>query len=423
MFRRIILLLVAFLSPVLRAQETLPPIRQITHGPKHHWFGYYDKLEFDPSSRYVLSNEVDFEGRSPTAEDVIKVGMVDLNDNDKWIELGESRAWSWQQGCMLQFVPGSKSEVIWNDREGDRHVAHVLDIQTKKKRTLPMPIYALSPDGKSAITTDFRRIQNHRPGYGYAGLPDPFEKEKTPEKSGLWIVDLATGESKLIVSIAQAVAIPYENGEPDEFADSFHWFNHLLFNTDGTRALFLHRWRPVTGSKYADKYKNVGGFGTRMFTVNRDGSQLYVLDPHGKTSHFVWRDPHTVTAWAWHPSDGSRFYNFHDQSRKVEVVGRDIMNLNGHNTYLAPPYQDWILNDTYPDKDRLQHPYLFHIPTSKRVPLAHLKSPPAYKGEVRCDTHPRSDPSGTKVVVDSPHNQGRQMYLIDIKPIVEKFPR
>lgn len=50
----------------------LPPVRQITRGPKFHWFGYYDKLEFDPSNRYVLSNQVDFEGRTPTADDRIQ---------------------------------------------------------------------------------------------------------------------------------------------------------------------------------------------------------------------------------------------------------------------------------------------------------------------------------------------------------------
>ena len=42
----------------------LPHVRAITRGPKFHWFGYYDKLQFDPSMRYVLSNEVDFEHRS-----------------------------------------------------------------------------------------------------------------------------------------------------------------------------------------------------------------------------------------------------------------------------------------------------------------------------------------------------------------------
>ncbi|MBM3796688.1 MAG: hypothetical protein FJW31_22135 [Acidobacteria bacterium] len=64
----------------LRAED-LPPVRQITRGPKFHWFGYYDKLQFDPSNRYVLGMEVDFEHRSPTPGDTIRIGMVDLKDN------------------------------------------------------------------------------------------------------------------------------------------------------------------------------------------------------------------------------------------------------------------------------------------------------------------------------------------------------
>jgi hypothetical protein len=33
-----------------------PPTRVITKGPRHHWFGYYDKLQFDPSGRFVLGD-------------------------------------------------------------------------------------------------------------------------------------------------------------------------------------------------------------------------------------------------------------------------------------------------------------------------------------------------------------------------------
>jgi hypothetical protein len=73
----------------LRGEEpTYPPIRQITKGPGFHWFGYYDKHQFSPDNRYVLSNKVSFEHRSPTADDIIEVGMVDLMDGDKWIPLG-----------------------------------------------------------------------------------------------------------------------------------------------------------------------------------------------------------------------------------------------------------------------------------------------------------------------------------------------
>jgi hypothetical protein len=83
-------------------QAEAAPIRTITRGPWFHWFGYYDKLQFDPTGRYVLGMEVDFEHRSPKAEDTIRIGMVDLQDGDRWIELGTSSAWGWQQGCMLQ---------------------------------------------------------------------------------------------------------------------------------------------------------------------------------------------------------------------------------------------------------------------------------------------------------------------------------
>ena len=94
----------------------------MTPGPKHHWFGYYDKLQFDPTSRYLLGMEVDFEHRSPRGDDTIGIGLVDLGDKDKWVKLGTSNAWGWQQGCMLQWLPGSKTEVVWNDREGKAFV-------------------------------------------------------------------------------------------------------------------------------------------------------------------------------------------------------------------------------------------------------------------------------------------------------------
>ncbi len=115
------------------AKFSYPPVRTITQGPKHHWFGYYDKLQFDPTNRFVLSNQVDFEHRTPRPEDVIQVGMVDTQNEDQWIELGDSRAWGWQQGCMLQWIPGTQHEVIWNDRQGDRFVSHILNVETKTK--------------------------------------------------------------------------------------------------------------------------------------------------------------------------------------------------------------------------------------------------------------------------------------------------
>ena len=382
----------------------LPPTRAITRGLRFHWFGYYDKLEFDPTGRYVLGMEVDFEGRSPRPEDVIKVGMVDLQDGDRWIELGQSTAWCWQQGCMLQWLPGSETEVLWNDREEGRYVCRILDVTTREVRTVPGPIYAVSPDGKSAVAADFRRLNDVRPGYGYAGIPDPSADDPAPEDSGVWKLDLETGERTLILSVAEVARL----GDPaDDSGRAKHWLNHLLYSPDGSRIVFLHRWRPSSGE---------GGFRTRMMTVGLDGERPFVLDPSGSTSHFIWRDPRHILAWTEPVGEPAGFYLFEDQTRNREQVGRGVMTENGHCTYL--PGNEWILNDTYPDADRMQHVYLFHVESGTRVPLGDFHSPKSYTGEWRCDTHPRSSPDGTKVVIDSPHGGGRQLYLIDVSAIV-----
>jgi len=390
--------------------RALPPARAITQGPGHHWFGYYDKLEFDPSMRYVLGMEVGFEGRSPTAEDEIAVGMVDLEDGDRWIALGASRAWCWQQGCMLQWRPRAAAdgdrppEVMWNDGQDGRFVCHILDVQSGNKRTLPHPFYTISPDGRTAVAPDFRRINDMRPGYGYAGLPDPRADELAPEDSGIYRLDLETGKRELIVSLAGVAAIPYPHAD---LSGAKHYFNHLLFNTDGTRFEFLHRWR-LPGRP---------GFGTRMLTAAPDGSDIRVVDDYGHTSHFIWRDPAHILAWAFHPSHEWAFYLYEDGSRRVEVVGKGVMTVNGHCTYL--PGNEWILNDTYPDPDRCQHLYLYHVASRARVPLGQFHAPESYQGEWRCDLHPRSSPDRRTLVIDSAHSgDGRQLYIVDISEIV-----
>jgi hypothetical protein len=89
----------------LRAKDSVAPTRIITHADGFFWFGYYDKLQFSVDNRVVLSNRVRFEHRSPRPDDEIEVGMIDLEDGDRWIPLGKSVAWNWQQGCMLQWIP------------------------------------------------------------------------------------------------------------------------------------------------------------------------------------------------------------------------------------------------------------------------------------------------------------------------------
>ncbi len=380
------------------------PLRAITQGPSFHWFGYYDKLQFDPTGRFVLGMAVDFENRKPTADDRIRIGMIDLEEEDHWIELGSSCSWGWQQGCMLQWRPESATEIMWNDREHDRFVTRILDTASGDCRTLPFPFYALSPNGRQAVGVDFERIQDMRPGYGYPGIVDRNRAIAAPADSGAYVLDLETGTRCLKISIDQVQAVPSAHAL---HAQDKHYFNHLLCSPDGTRFIFLHRWRAWNG------HAATGPLHTRMFTVGMDGSNLHLVDDSGQMSHFIWRDADSILGWTWQPSHGNAFYLFRDRADQVEAVGLEHMRVNGHCTYLTGRHV--VLNDTYPLENRWQELYLYDVDQDERVSLGRFRSPATYAGEFRVDLHPRSSRDGRLVCIDSAHTgQGRQMYLLDI---------
>ncbi|MEZ6087641.1 MAG: hypothetical protein R3C05_06370 [Pirellulaceae bacterium] len=388
----------------LAESELKIPVRRITSGPKHHWFGYYDKLQFDPTNRYVLGMQVDFEHREPTADDTIGIGMVDLHDNDRWIELGESRAWCWQQGCMLQWLPGSGDEIIWNDRIDDRFVARIMNVHSRESRTVPHAVYSVSPTGGIAVAPDFRRINDVRPGYGYAGLPDPNADNLMPDDSGIVRIDLATGEVQTILTIAD---VARTGAIPNAKIGMKHYFNHLLFNPDGTRFIALHRWRYPDGSRL-----------TRMITSDPDGKDVRIVCGNGYTSHFIWRDDTHILAQSRHFDGNDQWGNFLfddvDGGGDVREIGRGVLDSAGHLSYL--PGKKWILNDTYPKgRERMQTPHLYEIATGRRIDLGEFHLPAIYTGQWRVDTHPRFSPDGKMVCIDAPfENQGRQLHLIDI---------
>ena len=295
------------------------------------------------------------------------------------------------------------TEIMFNDREGERFVSRVLDVQTGEKRTLPIPFYTISPDGITALSTDFRRIQDMRPGYGYPGVSDPNKRVFAPTDSGIYKLSCDTGEYGLVLTIDQVV---HDVASPVVRKETKHYFNHLLFNPDGSRFVFLHRWRD------SNRLLN-----TRMITASPTGNDVRVIDDYGLTSHFIWRDSQHILAWSWHPSNGNGFYLYRDGSADVRVIGDGAMTLNGHCSYV--PGTEWILNDTYPDSNhRNQQLYLYHESGNEMRVIGRFHSPDKYRGEWRCDLHPRSSPDGRYVVFDSTHEgHGRQMYMVDVSGI------
>ncbi len=163
--------------------------------------------------------------------------------------------------------------------------------------------------------------------------------------------------------------------------------------------------------------------GTRMFTAAPDGSAIRFLNTD--TSHFNWRDPRSLLAWARHDPQGVGFFIFEDaDGGTVEPLPRDTVPANGHLSYL--PGLEWILADSYPDAEDWQHVVLYNVKRRERYNLGSFPLPREYNHkyiqepskECRCDLHPRFSRDGCSVVIDAPHAGGRQLHLIDISTIV-----
>ena len=229
-----------------------------------------------------------------------------------------------------------------------------------------------------------------------AVYPDPSRDVAAPMDSVIYRINLETGERDDLISVFDIARIPYER---PELGDK-HYFNHIQWSPDGNRFIFLNRWN-----------RQRGGRETRMFTATANGSDLRLVNVG--SSHFEWRDAEHILIWV---RDAYRLFPDDGSAGPGEVVWRAR---NGHQSYL--PGKEWLITDTYPlGPNQEQHVYLHHAPTGSNVLLGAFPSPNAYRGEWRCDTHPRLSPTGTKVVIDSPHGgDGRQMYLIDISAIVE----
>jgi len=214
-------------------------IKVLTHGPKHHFFGYYGICPWNQSGRQLVCLECDAQDRMPRAGEAASIGLVDA-DSGRFTKVAETRAWNLQQGAMLHWNPcRGDEEIIYNDLVKGKIASVVLDIHSGAKRILPGPVSALSRDGKWALSLTYGRMGRLRKVVGYGAAEDPNPDDPAPANDGVFLMDLRTGKKTLIVTIADV----YERLAAKHPALRGHhmWFNHTVFNKSATRFLFFAR--------------------------------------------------------------------------------------------------------------------------------------------------------------------------------------
>jgi len=382
--------------------EARDPLRAVTAGPRHHFFGYYDKCPWNRSGTLLLAHQAAFNDRPPGPGDSASVGIVHLGDGNRYRPLAATLAWNWQQGSMLQWHPADPEHlVLHNDRRGNRFVGIVRDMQGREVGVYERPIYAVCSDGRFAYSINFARLYDHRPGYGYAGCADPWAEEAHPVGDGIHWLDLASGRSDLIVSLDRLARL----GTDPAWRDAFQWLNHVQVSPDGSRLAFFHI-RRTDGSSWR----------ARLCTCGADGSDLSCLLDAASVSHYDWLDNERILVWARDEGRPGQFrlVSVHGESR---VVGAGVLVEDGHVSF--SPDRRWVLNDTYPDRYDMRTLMLYRWPDGERIDLARLHSPKArWWGEIRCDLHPRWSRDGTMICVDSVHTGERQIHIVDVARFV-----
>ncbi len=401
------LFLSLLLAPGCSHRETLQAVKfpeitgptRITDTLKEHLYAsYYGINSFSASERYATVLETDIKYRIPDEKDTAVLGIVDL-ETLRFKPVARTSAWNFQQGCMAHWLGTSPdSLIIYNDLRDGHFVSVVVNVHTlEEKRVYPYPVSAVSHDGKQALSLNYGRIRITRPDYGYAGKgQDPEEEVKFPDDDGILLLDLETGESRLLVTIAAV-----KEYVPDVPEGGMEYFNHTLFSRGDSKVFWLARARP--------------SWNTTAFTVNIDGSDLRPCFPAGwEGSHFDWLDDDRLMVTAKYDALQYGHLLFTPGKKDYERLGRGLLDFDAHGTF--SPGGKWMVTDTYPSAGmNEQKIFLMDMKTQAVLSLGRFQEPPAFTGGWRCDLHCRWSPGGDLIGFNSTSTGSRQAYILKLK--------
>jgi hypothetical protein len=394
-------LLMYAISPKVISEGKI--IKISSNDSRECFFGYYDKSPWDGSGRYMLCMRANDTWSDPDPLGEAEILLIDTYDENNFQKLASTHTWNVQQGCMAQWLgPSFRESILFNDLRDGRYCSIVLNVITREERVLPMPVYTVSADGRTALTLDFSRLHNLRPGYGYSALKEKTEGVELPDEICIWKMNLETGGITPLLKYADFANFQPRPEMQEEGA--VHKVNHLMLSPNGKRFMVLYRW--FVGQR---KY-------TRLITCNIDGTDMYVLSDDDMVSHCYWKDDEHIIAFENKRDGGTGYYLMKDKTQEYQHLWPKLSN-DGHPSY-CPTDNNLVVFDTYPDRARIQEVKVARdtdVEGKGIKVLARVFAPFKYDNDTRCDLHPRWSRDGRKICFDACFEGHRGLYVVDVK--------
>lgn len=409
----------------------------------NYFFGYYDKSPLNADNSLLLACRTNFIHRAVECDDVLDIGYFNYKESSEFIKIATTRAWNWQQGCMLQwFGDGSSPKIIYNDISDDKFVTVIFNIKTGEQEHLPMAYYAMSGNGRFVLCIDNERHAFYRPNYSYKGIENLAKKQPFLGNDGIWFMDLKTKDPIQVISLRQVVDI-----KPlSSMKDAIHYLEHLMISPNNNRFMFLHRWK-VDG----------GGLYSRLYTADVDGSNLHLLNDSGRVTHMCWKNDKEIVGWAGIENplnnlrkykkvvkyfiqplmplykrfsggnsvegnsklsalvSGDSYVTFVDKTNVKSRISQNELIVDGHPSF-SKENDNLLLTDTYPIKinNNKQELILFDLKSNTVISRQYLNHLKYARSPMRCDLHPKWSHNGKLFAIDTIDGGYRSIFVYEI---------
>jgi hypothetical protein len=359
---------------------------------------------------------------------VAEVVLVDLATGASYV-VAETRGWDTQLGANAQWG-GSDHELFFNDLDIQtwRPFGVLMDPLSGRRRALDGPVYAVSPDGRWAASVDLRRNRVTQEGYGVVVPPGEAPQNRgLPDDDGVYLVDVATGESNLLVSIQEIVETATPPMDLDEYAEGdFHGIL-VKWSMRHDRIMYVLRWTPR--DHHPDRITGRGFTKVNLITMARDGSEIHVAIPNSEWGvkgghHPNWcPDSEHVLMNLDINGEGLRFVQARYDGTDRRTLTEKVFG-SGHPT--LHPDGRHMLTDAYPDEplaagDGTSPIRWIDLETGEERELVRIEATPRFTGplnQFRLDLHPAWDPSYRRIAFNGCPDGTRRVYVADLSELV-----